>query len=195
MPIKENFVANLASMLNSLHSLVKLMDISPTRGDGISKRHIFKNLDEGSRSFLIASVQEDIALDIILFISNDDLVKIFPSLPFRLRAPVFTSVRDNQRERILDSLESKRKDWLRKSVIGYQKWQEVNWEMGISSERVMIGEFPAHYPKEMRKCIVCTHSFSEPQNIISADCGKHAFHEHCEKDEGICPKCEEERTT
>jgi hypothetical protein len=60
---------------------------------------------------------------------------------------------------------------------------------------IMTGELPISYPTDMRACVSCGNDYKVWQNVYTAECMKHSYHEDCRAgDLNECPlrSCEEE---
>lgn len=76
-----------------------------------------------------------------------------------------------------------------KSLRIWQELEESNWTDQILPVHVMTGELPAHYPSDMKTCVVCKRGYNIWDSVIRADCGAHSFCEDCDTTEGGCPVC------
>lgn len=176
----------LASMLTTERWLwVKINNIKAWQCNAI-----FKDLRD-LRECLIYDHREEIAVKILQSIRVSDLANLIPCMSRNLQASTLISLQDLKRKRVFEKLELSVKKQAISNIMDYQEWLKGDWDSGMCPVWVLTEEFPSHYPDSMRECIVCKKSYCQLQSIVAADCTKHSFHETCEKEEGICPKCDD----
>jgi hypothetical protein len=97
---------------------------------------------------------------------------------------------ESKRLKVLDLMGDASRKTAIEALCSRERRRRDETRYGVPYGTIVTDESLESYPESIRKCVVCHGPYLFGQSILGADCGIHSFHDHCEKEEGICPECQ-----
>jgi len=183
-------LSDLANKVSNYFKAVEIIEKLP----GWNLRVIYYSLDKKIVKKFMMIGEDDLLVNILKNIDTQDAADCIAEMEWRRGGYMMILIGERVRKQVLKRLVPGEKAEILRRVRDYQEELECQWPDGILEEYIKGERFPGHYPKTIKKCVVCKEGYLLGESVLTADCWKHSFHNRCRQEDGVCPKCQEEES-